>query len=120
VFLSLMKVDLQFGVSLVMLSGFFLFTVSSSVALWLNVVVIVLSFAWAILGWQMVIRELRWGMVLVFLFAVAEPAYIIYKIIAFYAPMLFPASERTNCTYSPCILFTVSGASRVLRVVLDC
>eukprot|EP00698_Gefionella_okellyi_P014879 TRINITY_DN4146_c0_g2_i1.p1 TRINITY_DN4146_c0_g2~~TRINITY_DN4146_c0_g2_i1.p1 ORF type:complete len:378 (+),score=70.49 TRINITY_DN4146_c0_g2_i1:69-1202(+) len=109
VFLSLLKIDMQFGVSLVLLGGFFLFDATSSVALWINVGVIVLTIFWAIFGWQLVIREVKIGMIFWFLFVVATPAYIIYKVVGFYKP-----SPEIDCVYAPCILFTLSGAATIL------
>lgn len=114
IFLSMLKIDVQFGLSLVLLAGFFLFDPASSTALWLNVVYVVISIVWAVLGWQMVIREIKVGMVFFFLFAVAEPAYIIYKVVGFYKPV-----PEVDCTYVPCILFTFTGCVAIgLRVAL--
>lgn len=53
IFLSVLKVDLQFGVSLILMSGFFLLP-TESYQLWINITVIFLSFAWAAWGWQAV------------------------------------------------------------------
>lgn len=145
----MLKLDVQFGVSLILLAGFFLFNAATSVALWINVSVIALAFLWAILGWQAVrlartrvracayrrvalsraraqiIRENKVLLVFYFLFMVAEPAYIVYKVLQFYTcPVNLDGScsrcgECFDCVYIPCILFTVSGAlAIVLRVVL--
>lgn len=100
------------GVSLVMLSGFFLFSATQSVALWLNVAVIIVSFFWAALGWQMVIREMRIGMIFVFAFSIVEPVYIVYKIVSFYGPVSLRPDD--GCTYTPCIMFTLFGIAAII------
>lgn len=113
-FMSALKIDLQFGCSLLILAAFFLYDASHSYALYVIIAGTVLSFAWAALGWFVIRREKRLGCIPFMLFFVIEPTYIIYKIINLYKPQ-----EVDPCSSIPCSVLVVYGAGAlVVRLLL--
>eukprot|EP00698_Gefionella_okellyi_P002012 TRINITY_DN1189_c0_g1_i1.p1 TRINITY_DN1189_c0_g1~~TRINITY_DN1189_c0_g1_i1.p1 ORF type:complete len:430 (-),score=81.56 TRINITY_DN1189_c0_g1_i1:2129-3376(-) len=121
-FMSILKIDFQFAVSLLVLGGFFLFegTANTSYALYLDIVVVVLSGIWAVCGWQIMRREFRFAVIPFIGWFIVEPSYIVYKIATFYPhTALIDPPRYANCDYIPCATFTVYGVSAILiRVVL--
>eukprot|EP00698_Gefionella_okellyi_P002996 TRINITY_DN12823_c0_g1_i1.p1 TRINITY_DN12823_c0_g1~~TRINITY_DN12823_c0_g1_i1.p1 ORF type:complete len:382 (+),score=54.63 TRINITY_DN12823_c0_g1_i1:67-1212(+) len=118
-YLSALKIDLQFGCSLLILAAFFLYDPSTSYALYVVIAVIVLSFVWAFYGRYCIRREWRLGMIPFLLFCLAEPTYIIYKIVQLYGTPNTPSDIYEDCTYVPCLAFAVYGsAAIIIRLLL--
>jgi len=80
VFVSLIRLDLQFGVNLILIAGLFLFR---NYELWIDVAVMLLTFGWAVMGWKAVRIENKTGCYLFLVFAFLHPAYLLYKFIHF-------------------------------------
>lgn len=105
IFFSLLKIDLEFAILLVMLASFFLFESKMEIAL--NVGAIIVSLMWATVGFLSVRREVVSGMVLFLLFACIEPAYIIYQLIELYDADEEEISDGTNQFWITCSLALV-------------
>jgi len=106
--ISLLKVDLQFGVNLVMVAWFFLTTELENYELYMNIVVIVLTFVWAGLGWASVRMEKKVGIGIFFAFAPIQPAYIIYKLIKLHS--------SPKDVYAP-LIYSMGSASIISRIM---
>jgi len=106
---SLLKFDLQFGVNLVTLAGFFLF---SGYELIIDISAFVITIIWAILGWISLRHELRAGMFVFWLLAFVQPAYIIYNIVDY---QIDGISADSN--FVPVIYF-VMGLSLICRAMV--
>jgi len=105
VFLTLLKIDIQFAISLLLMSGFFLITPLYPPS-FLGIVLMVLTVVRAVCGWYGITHEHR-GLVAFFLVLMPlEPAYIIYEIVT----LLDPAVHSLyDCSYVPCKLYSATG-----------
>eukprot|EP01119_Soliformovum_irregulare_P015258 TRINITY_DN4278_c0_g1_i1.p1 TRINITY_DN4278_c0_g1~~TRINITY_DN4278_c0_g1_i1.p1 ORF type:complete len:314 (+),score=50.40 TRINITY_DN4278_c0_g1_i1:234-1175(+) len=77
-FISLLKIDLQFGINLVMIAGIL---ISKDWKIWIDIIALIASFSWAVLGWVSLRLENRIGAILFFVFSVIQPGYVFYKFI---------------------------------------
>lgn len=113
-FLSFIKIDLQLGIMLIILSGFFIFRSAENYALWMNLLVIMFTVVWVILSNLAVRRENRKLVALCLAFSLIEPLYILYRVVDIYVD---PCENRT--VERP--LFIVSGllgiTCRILVIV---
>ena len=80
IFFTLLKLDFALGVLLVLLAIFYL--VSQTAQIVINVFACIATLGWLVLGFQFVQRESRRIGVFFFAFALLEPAYLIYKLVA--------------------------------------
>eukprot|EP01113_Clastostelium_recurvatum_P005444 TRINITY_DN12439_c0_g2_i1.p1 TRINITY_DN12439_c0_g2~~TRINITY_DN12439_c0_g2_i1.p1 ORF type:complete len:309 (+),score=60.65 TRINITY_DN12439_c0_g2_i1:32-958(+) len=84
IFLSFLKMDLQFGLTIVLGVGMFLHP--DNLELYLDLVFFLITLGWAVLGWYGIRHELTSLVIVFFMFALVEPGYIIWKIIAALEP----------------------------------
>eukprot|EP00033_Pygsuia_biforma_P001201 GCRY01001364.1.p1 GENE.GCRY01001364.1~~GCRY01001364.1.p1 ORF type:complete len:295 (+),score=17.64 GCRY01001364.1:159-1043(+) len=83
IFLTVLKLDCAMAVILlIMASVFFLDFEDSEV--YLNIVALCITFAWALCGWLSIKNENMKQAYFFFVFSIAEPIYILYKIVRFY------------------------------------
>lgn len=80
IFFTLLKLDFALGVLMCLLAVFYLFSQPLQIAL--NVAAGVATLGWLMLGYALVQRESKRLAPYFFLFALLEPAYLIYKLIA--------------------------------------
>jgi len=80
IFMSLLKLDFQFGFTLVLAVGMFYYD-TFGLELIVDVVGFVLTIVWAVGGYYGVRREIKWVMITFFALAIVEPTYIVYKMI---------------------------------------
>lgn len=80
IFFTLLKLDFALGVLLVLLAIFYL--VSQTAQIVINVFACIATLGWLVLGFQFVQRESRRIGIFFFAFALLEPAYLIYKLVA--------------------------------------
>eukprot|EP00698_Gefionella_okellyi_P022944 TRINITY_DN7704_c0_g1_i1.p1 TRINITY_DN7704_c0_g1~~TRINITY_DN7704_c0_g1_i1.p1 ORF type:complete len:328 (+),score=62.55 TRINITY_DN7704_c0_g1_i1:28-1011(+) len=112
IFLSLLKVDLQFNISLVVLGGFFIFQNVANADLWVNIVMVIVTIVWTFLANYAIRQEQFKLFILVCAFAVVEPTYIIYKMVTLFGP------SGQLVVDNPRILFAISGALSIAERIL--
>lgn len=103
-FLSLIKADFVVGILLVTMSWFF-FEVST-LELVLEVTALAVTLVWAAATWAMVVLETAAALRFSILFAAAEPAFVVYKLLQLF--VLNGERLRTGATPGQ---FAVVGAS---------
>jgi len=128
--ITLLKLDLQFGINLVMVAWFFLSLELENYELYMNIVVIILTFVWAGLGWVSVRLEKKIGIAIFFGFAPIQPAYIIYKLIKMrddvpskvYRPLVYAMGSASIISRILCVIWVIrclrnfgNGMDRVFR-----
>jgi len=107
--ISLVKLDLQFGINLVLVAWMFLSDTIADYELYINIAFIVVTFVWAGLGWAAVRHEKNIPIIVYFLFSPIEPGYVIYKGITLYLdPIEF---------FGP-VIYALGGLSILCRVLL--
>jgi len=77
---AILKLDLQFGINLVMMAGFFLG--HSGMELTVDIIALAITFLWALLGWFTIRSESRLVYVF-FAFAPLEPGYLLWKLVVY-------------------------------------
>jgi len=75
---TLLRLDLQMSVNLVLIAGLFLF---HNFELWIDVGMMALTFGWAFVGWKAIRTENKTLSILFLLFGVLQPVYILYKMV---------------------------------------
>jgi len=108
-FIALLKLDVQFGVILI-LEGFFFFF--SSLETIVEMAAILITFGWAFLGNMAIRIESKKLMCVFFLFSVAEPINIIYKLIDIYR------DDRSNLNFPLYQIFFTAVVALIIRTVL--
>ena len=78
IFVSLLKLDLWFGIVGTVTVGLFLFV---DYELVIDCVAMVITLGWAALGWASARRESSSGFALFFVFMPVEPAYVLAKVL---------------------------------------
>jgi len=78
--LALLKLDLQFGINLVLIAGFFLFENYELIG---DIAAMILTLCWAALGWAAIRNEHRKGVIVFFVFSILQPLYICFKFIRY-------------------------------------
>lgn len=109
-FLGVTKVDFQVAVSLVILASFS--GVLSETALFLSVIGLWVSAWWLVGAWFASRHEHRAVMVVFFVFALLQPAYVLYKLVSIATDW----SEYQQLISYPCLV--LGGLSLALRAVV--
>jgi len=79
IFLAFLKMDLQFGLTIVLAIG--LLWKVATLEFYLDIGFFVITVVWAGVGWFAIRHEKKLLVVLFFLFALVEPAYLVWKVI---------------------------------------
>eukprot|EP01137_Pigoraptor_chileana_P021901 Opistho-2@6804 len=108
-FLALLKFDLQLGVTLVFMSAFSGIVVDAELAI--NIAGLVLTLAWALLGYVSARREVRRSMLVFLALAAVQPAYDIFVVVR----VLKESPDDNFATY-PVVIAGVTAI--VLRAAL--
>eukprot|EP00753_Platysulcus_tardus_P007242 PLAT14990.1.p1 GENE.PLAT14990.1~~PLAT14990.1.p1 ORF type:complete len:327 (+),score=135.47 PLAT14990.1:35-982(+) len=111
-FLSLLKMDFVLAVLTVWVLGVFVRV--QSYELYIDYSMLIVAVAWSVLGWRAVMEENRSKMRLFLLFSFAEPAYIIYKLVAVYAGAFTLQQLRRQALQ----FIVVSVIALIVRVLL--
>lgn len=111
VFFSVLKLDFLLNVILVLLASFYLYSAWQQYVL--NIGAIVLTFAWAIMGFLAVRRENFRLVYLFVVFALVEPAYIAHKFYAMFAKTDEALPESTTKQFA-----IIGGLCFIARILV--
>jgi len=110
VMVSLIKVDLQFGINLVIVAGFFLY---ETFELYIDIGAIIVNIIWAGIGWLSVRVETKFGTIFFLSTSYIEPGYVIYKIVHY---ILTPLTNDDKI-YVP-LIYYFGAFSIFTRIIL--
>jgi len=111
IFLAFLKMDLQFGLTIVLAIGIFYHV--ASLEFYLDIGFFVITILWAGLGWFAIRHEISKLVVVFFLFALVEPGYLLWKAVA----VLTVNGDWRQAQYTAPVII-ISGLALVCRALL--
>jgi len=106
--LALLKLDLQFGINLVVMAGLFLF---SDWEIWVDAGVMALTIIVLGITWGGLRQEKKWAVFIFFVFAPVEPVYIFYKFVHY-------ANHPLDSTIYEPLVYVAGSVAVVNRLLL--